>query len=530
MESPGSSWQLPGARFYFVLVLMIVSASWFVRVYGLDRQGLECEELYTIPAATGHQYVYLSSERARGEASFPKTMREYQALLAPHAERGLGDVTGVLRRNVHLPLYFYLMHYWVQLGGTSERALRLPSAVCGTLAVLILFLVGKELFNPFVGAVGALLLGLMPEQIHFSQQARMYTLLVLLAVSSTYAILLARKYSSSAWPYLVYALVSVAGLYTHYEYLFFFAAQVAFVWLGTSLGRENRRRWLLSQASVAAAFAPWLLVGMAQQKTSEEVIAWARGSLTAAAVAGEIATKLTRLIAVPEVRGGWLSVVAACALFALGAFGLRRDRPVLWLLGSWIAFPLAGVLAMDVWLGTRAIGVMRYWMIITPALYLLMALGVQRIGKTAWRAGAVGAIAVLLCVAAFQTASGQLRRKPDRHEALARFVDQEAAGNGPQTIITEGVNSIPLALAYYGRQENRILRYKWLADELRAQSLNNLIGDTADVWVLVSGESRAVRLLEENEFRRSGKPLLFGHVLAYRLSKRPEYSRRSSAL
>src|SRR4026208_2516817 len=103
---------MPEKRILF-LMLVIFATSLSIRLYRLDGQTLECDELYTIPAATGHQYVYLSSEANSTTARMPITTSEYRDLIKPEAGVGLSSVRGVLKRNVHLPLYFYVMHYWI---------------------------------------------------------------------------------------------------------------------------------------------------------------------------------------------------------------------------------------------------------------------------------------------------------------------------------------------------------------------------------------------------------------------------------
>jgi hypothetical protein len=52
----------PLTREILVLVVAVLAASLFVRLYGLDKQGLECDELFTIGAANGQHYVYFSSQ------------------------------------------------------------------------------------------------------------------------------------------------------------------------------------------------------------------------------------------------------------------------------------------------------------------------------------------------------------------------------------------------------------------------------------------------------------------------------------
>lgn len=504
-----------------LLLFLILAVSLFVRCYGLSKQGLECEELYTVPAATGHQYVYLHAEPGGVTPPVPLTLAEYRRLLLPEAGHGLKEVTSVLARNVHLPFYFFLMHYWLAAFGTSESALRLPSVLWSVLAVFFLFLLGQELFTPWVGLIAALLMGLMPEQIYFAQQARMYALLILLAVASTY--ILALIYKQHVAPpklyLLLYALLSIAGLYTHYEYVFFLAAQTLFIWYAAPLGRAHKQAWLLTQIAIALACGPWLLVGLSQRQASAEVIAWVHGELTGAALGATVADKLTKLIAVPELSFGWVSVGLAYGLLALGAWSVRARRPLLLLLCAWLILPLAGMLLLDKMLAAHAISITRYWMLITPALYLLMAAGVMQLKRPAWQFAASLALVVCLAPAAYWTGRGELRPKPDRHKEMARFIEQRTAGPVQPTLLVEGVNSIPLALAYYGERDAKVLRYKWLADQLAARSLDEVLGGASDVWVLLSGENEVVRLLEADGFRRRSVQVLFGHILVSRYVK-----------
>ncbi len=501
------------ARKTLLLLVLLFLASLSVRLYHLGSQSLECEELYTIPAATGHQYVYLTGEPNADQLAFPTTTHDYKRLLTPDSGKGLTAVTGVLRKNVHLPLYFYFMHYWLKLFGISEWVLRLPSAVFGALAVVLIFLLGRELFNPLVGLVSSLLIGFMPEQIHYSQQARMYPLLALLAIASTFAITLARKHSSSRLPYVLFAVLSIAGLYTHYEYVFFFAAQSFYIWVVSPLGRQKKFPWLVTECAIVAAFFPWVLIGIAQSRTSPEIIAWVRGPLSTEMVLTEIVSKLTRLISVPEAPFGWVSVIVAYGLLVLGALSLRFHRSTLWLLCAWIVFPITGVVFLDHLLGTRAIGIMRYWIIIAPAVYLLLAVGVQKINNKLAQIALVAVLGGFLFATAMLTARGDLRAKPDRHEEMAHFIDMQVSNTSHDTILSEGVNSIPLALAYYGQREMRMLRYKWVADQLEHQSLSQIVGPDQSVWLLASGPSRGARILEENGFQLTGRPVLYGHIL-----------------
>jgi mannosyltransferase len=63
---------------------------------------------------------------------------------------------------------------------------RLLSALFGVLTIPMVYVVGHQLFNKEAGLVGALILALSPFNVYYSQETRMYSLMVLLALLSLY--------------------------------------------------------------------------------------------------------------------------------------------------------------------------------------------------------------------------------------------------------------------------------------------------------------------------------------------------------
>lgn len=57
----------------------------------------------------------------------------------------------------HPPLVFLLQHYSIKLFGENPTAIRIPSALAGIASVIFLYLIGKQLYGPTVGALSALL-------------------------------------------------------------------------------------------------------------------------------------------------------------------------------------------------------------------------------------------------------------------------------------------------------------------------------------------------------------------------------------
>lgn len=66
-------------------------------------------------------------------------------------------------------VYAYLVIPSINIFGLNEFAVRLPSAIIGSCTVLVIYFLGKELFNKNVGLIAALFLAISPWHIHFSR-------------------------------------------------------------------------------------------------------------------------------------------------------------------------------------------------------------------------------------------------------------------------------------------------------------------------------------------------------------------------
>jgi len=152
------------------------------------------------------------------------------------------------------PLYYVLAWLWSRPFGLSEAGLRSFSALAGTLTVPLAYDAGKQLISKRVGLIAAALVATSPFLIWYSQEARAYALLGLLAAASF--VLFVRVLSRptgrvvAAW-----ALVSVLALATHYFAVFLVAPEA--LWL---LVRSRPRSHALvatgAIAAIGAALVP----------------------------------------------------------------------------------------------------------------------------------------------------------------------------------------------------------------------------------------------------------------------------------
>jgi mannosyltransferase len=175
------------------------------------------------------------------------------------ARMNLTSVVAWAAGDIHPPLYYLALHFWLRLGET-EFAVRALSAVFGILTIVVVYALANELFGARIGLLSALLLALSPLHIWYSQEARMYVMVTALGLLASYMMLLAlRKQQMRLW--LGYVLVSALALYTHYFALFALLFQNLYALC--CLRRTSpvlRRRWLVAQLMIALLFLPWLPV------------------------------------------------------------------------------------------------------------------------------------------------------------------------------------------------------------------------------------------------------------------------------
>ena len=105
----------------------------------------------------------------------------YSVWFATHP---LGQMLALTAQDIHPPLYYALLRGWTLLLGAGPVALRLLSAVIGTLAIPAVYLAGRRLFGSRRTALlAAALLAINPLHIYYSQEVRMYGLVALLSTA-----------------------------------------------------------------------------------------------------------------------------------------------------------------------------------------------------------------------------------------------------------------------------------------------------------------------------------------------------------
>jgi mannosyltransferase len=160
------------------------------------------------------------------------------------------------------PLYYGIAWVWARVFGDGEIGLRSLSAILGVLAVPVGYAAAARLVSRRAGLIAAALVAINPYLIWYSQEARAYSLVVLLTGAGLLAFAYARENPSGA---AMAAWVILSGLALSTEYYAALVVAPEALWLLYLYRR--RRSVLVGMAALAVWSAPLLWFAVSQNAT-----------------------------------------------------------------------------------------------------------------------------------------------------------------------------------------------------------------------------------------------------------------------
>jgi mannosyltransferase len=296
-------------------------------------------------------------------------------------------------REANMSLYYLLLRAWLHFGH-SPFFIRSLSVVVSSSTILAIYWLGVLLYDRRVGLIAAALLAFNGYDIRYAQEARSYSLFILLATLSS-GFLIAYLKEPSRRRRSSYLICSILAVYAHFYALLLIVAQwLALRWRGQSeepSATDNSSRAELRRAWIAIGIAALpLLIFVA--KTGAGPIRWIKRPGL-----GDLAT-----FSVYFTSGRPLIYFATCllALLPLRKHVFKRSRD--WekwrvqFLFIWLLFPIVLTVLLSF---ARPVFLPRYMIFCLPALLLLAAAGLATV-RPAW-VSAVLVASVLLLSARF---------------------------------------------------------------------------------------------------------------------------------
>jgi len=159
------------------------------------------------------------------------------------------------------PLYFVILHFQMLLFGSGETAVRFPSAIFGILSLFFIYKIGCQLFNKKIGLISSFLLAISTFHIFYSQEARPYSLFLLMTLLSFYFFIQILKINNK-WYYLGYAIANILLCYSHLFGLFVIMSQVIYFALFWKKYKQQRLKFAGVQIASVLAFIPLVILVM----------------------------------------------------------------------------------------------------------------------------------------------------------------------------------------------------------------------------------------------------------------------------
>jgi uncharacterized membrane protein len=195
---------------------------------------------------------------------------ELHSVIGASPESSAGQVVEY-SKNDQPPLYFLLLHFWLRVFGNEDHQARLLSVLFGVATIPVMYLLGRLYRSTAFGLVLALMIAVNYHCIYFSQEARFYSLFLLLALTS-YLFFLEALSKANISSFICFSIFAVLSIYTHYFGLVVAASQ-ALILASLMVFRSNEFKkplfWSLSFIFICLAILPWAPVFLKDLSVNE---------------------------------------------------------------------------------------------------------------------------------------------------------------------------------------------------------------------------------------------------------------------
>ena len=182
-----------------------------------------------------------------------------EALTVNIARLPLGQFPAALRQDGSPPLYYFLLHFWMEVFGQGDLAVRSLSGTLGVISLPLTWVAGRRLGGRTVAWTATLLVATSPFAVRYSTENRMYMLIVVLTLVGLLFLDSALK-RPGGLQLIGVSVVSGLLLLSHYWCIYLIGAVVLMLaWMSRS-GQPRAPAARRCLAAVIAGFlflAPW---------------------------------------------------------------------------------------------------------------------------------------------------------------------------------------------------------------------------------------------------------------------------------
>lgn len=253
---------------------LLIALSAAIKLIDITKVSLWIDEAYSFLVANGHPYPIRLNP-------LPTTIQEMHRAYIAWQPLTWHQLIESLKQNVHMPMYYLLLNPWLKRFGNDEFGLRSFSAFWSVLTLIPFYFLAFSMARKNEPADQAkriarwstFFMALVPMQLFYAQEGRMYALSMFWAVTSALMLwsgiescLRETPFKKRLLLFSGYALTLLGGLFSHYMFIFYLSFQVAYVVWNIFLKPQKSFWWFLAPVvTCAIAMGFWLPVYKVQQ-------------------------------------------------------------------------------------------------------------------------------------------------------------------------------------------------------------------------------------------------------------------------
>lgn len=357
-----------------------------------------------------------------------------------HAQFGLGELIGYLKNYNNPPLFEIILHFWIKVFGISEGSVRVLPMLFSSASVVLIYLTGRDFFNTRVALLASLLFTFSTMQIWYAHDCRVYSLFLLLTLSSFYLFFtLLREGRLSGKQSLTWLVIQVLLIYAHYFGLFVWLLQGIILLTFHFRNRELLFRFAGIMLGASLLYLPQMLSLYERFSNSAGNGTW----LKPPSGPESLYNMIWSFSNAPVIAVLCIALLLAAMLkFLTLAKRQELSRPVASLC-IWFVLPFLSMFLLSYRI---PMFLDRYLIYITPAFYLLLALSLSFLlpGKKAFCTGSIILIAGFVFSASFN---------PTKKRAVRETVDFVISRKDPGTLVLICPPEFMTTFAYYYRRD-----------------------------------------------------------------------------
>ncbi|RMF92804.1 MAG: hypothetical protein D6734_11500, partial [Candidatus Schekmanbacteria bacterium] len=199
----------------FLLLIGIIFLSSLLLSYQLDKKSLWADELFSLIAGK-------------------KAINSYS------------ELANFVKKDVHPPLYFYLLGKWMKLTGINDFSMRLFSVFSAILMLILLYLLTAKILSERIALLSVMLTSLSPFFILYARMARYYSFVGMLFLLNCYLFFQLLENEGKTIYTIFYIISSAALVSSFYPAISVVAAQNLYFFF-LRQNKKTLKNWLLIQ-------------------------------------------------------------------------------------------------------------------------------------------------------------------------------------------------------------------------------------------------------------------------------------------